>query len=172
MTKKYKKFLSEYKMKEKTTNRKLVELYSDMVYKIAKSYLKNTDDAEDIVQEVFVKYLDNKRPFINAEHEKNWIIRVTINLCYNELRSTQRRNKLCKTYQDEVFYEEHENSLCEYINKLKERYRVVFELYYLHDFTTKEISKILLITDMAVRTRLKRARNQLKKLMKEKGDWF
>lgn len=66
--------------------------YSDMVRRICFLYLKNNTDVEDVFQEVFLKLLQNKTPFENEEHEKAWIIRVTINKCKDLLKSFWRRN--------------------------------------------------------------------------------
>ena len=62
-------------------------LYGDMLYKIAYLYLGNQADAEDALQEVFIKLLSRTLPFKNAEHEKAWLIRVTQNKCRDMLRS-------------------------------------------------------------------------------------
>jgi RNA polymerase sigma-70 factor (ECF subfamily) len=142
---------------------KIVSEYADMIYKIAIRYLKNKDDAEDIVQEVFMKYVSNKTPFKNSEHEKYWIIRVTINICNNEISSGRKRKTIISDEIDE--YEKEvpfENTLSDLIDKLSEKYRTVFELYYLQDFSVSEISKILMITEASVRQRLMRARNKVK----------
>lgn len=142
---------------------KLIKEYADMIYRIAIRYLKNKDDAEDIVQEVFMKYVVNKTPFNNSEHEKYWIIRVTINLCNNEINSGRKRKTVISDkiyeYEEEIPFE---NSLFDLIEKLSEKYRTVFELYYLQDFSVSEISKILRITEASVRQRLMRARNKIK----------
>ena len=63
--------------------REIVEKYSDMIYRIAYQRVLNQYDAEDIVQEVFVKLLCNKNYFRDGEHVKAWLIRVTVNLCVN-----------------------------------------------------------------------------------------
>ena len=60
---------------------RLVEVYSDMITRISLMYLKQTCDAEDICQEVFLKLLTGNWEFLSYEHEKAWIIRTTINAC-------------------------------------------------------------------------------------------
>lgn len=59
----------------------VVDKYGNMVYRLAISYLKNTHDAQDIVQEVFIKYYNNEGKIQSEEHLKSWLLRVTINLC-------------------------------------------------------------------------------------------
>lgn len=63
-----------------------LEKYADMVRKISFMYLRNRDDVDDVFQEVFLKFLQNKVPFKNDQHEKAWLIRVTINKCKDLLK--------------------------------------------------------------------------------------
>ena len=63
----------------------VVDKYGNMVYRLAISYLKNTHDAQDVVQEVFIKYYNNEGKIQSEEHLKSWLLRVTINLCKNKL---------------------------------------------------------------------------------------
>lgn len=67
--------------------RRLVTAYADMILRISYQYLKQTQDAEDICQTVFLKYLSNNCEFDSVEHEKAWIIRATINTCKDHLKS-------------------------------------------------------------------------------------
>jgi len=69
------------------------ELYKTMIFRIAYSYLGNRQDCEDVMQDVFIKLCYNAPEFCTEEDEKRWLIRVTINLCKNYLRSYWRRNK-------------------------------------------------------------------------------
>lgn len=67
---------------------KAIEKYGDMVYKIAMNQMKNRSDADDIFQEVFIKWMQHREDFSNDTHEKAWLIRVTINQCKNILTSS------------------------------------------------------------------------------------
>ena len=71
--------------------RRLVDLYADTILRISYSYLKQTCDAEDICQTVFLKYLTNNCTFDSIDHEKAWIIRTTINACKDYLKSAHFR---------------------------------------------------------------------------------
>ena len=71
--------------------RRLVDLYADTILRISYSYLKQTCDAEDICQTVFLKYLTNDCTFDSIDHEKAWIIRTTINACKDYLKSAHFR---------------------------------------------------------------------------------
>ena len=64
-----------------------IERYADTVRRICMVHLKNLSDTEDIFQTVFLKYVLRSVPFESAEHEKAWIIRVTINACKDLLKS-------------------------------------------------------------------------------------
>ena len=70
----------------------VVDKYGNMVYRLAISYLKNTHDAQDIVQEVFIKYYNNEGKIQSEEHLKSWLLRVTINLCKNKLMLFWHKN--------------------------------------------------------------------------------
>lgn len=145
-------------------SKKLINKYADMIYSISIGYLKNKEDAEDIVQEVFIKYIEHiklNKKFNDEEHEKCWIIRVTMNLCSNYLKKNKMFSKI--TIQKDIFYkfDEDENYLLEKIDKLDLNYKTVFELFYFRDLKISEISKILNISKANVKTRLKRARDKI-----------
>ncbi len=87
----------------------LIDRYGNMVLRLAYTYLKNKADAEDIVQDVFLQVMEKQPEFQNAEHEKAWLVRTTINHCKNRLHTFWNRNKCsideiaeiskCDTYQ-------------------------------------------------------------------------
>lgn len=160
-------------MNEIFNSQKIIDKYADMIYRIANSYLENKADAEDIVQEVFIQYINyikTNNNFKDSEHEKCWLIRVTINLCYNENKSARITKTVplteCKFMATNNI---DEDFLFENLNKLKDKYRVVFELFYFEDLKISQISKILKISQANVKTRLRRARNELKKKICEIG---
>ena len=74
-------------MRTETEVSAAIDSYSDMVLRLCGVYLKNDADAEDIFQTVFLKYALHDRPFESAEHEKAWLIRVTVNACKDLLKS-------------------------------------------------------------------------------------
>jgi len=155
----------------KFDSKKLIDKYSNMIFKIALRYFESEADAEDIVQEVFLRYIGYIKTgniFNSDEHEKCWIIRVTMNLCCNAVN----RAKLTKTMPlNECFYMElnlnSENLLLEAVKKLDEKYKIVFELFYFDGLKVTEISKVLEISVSNVKTRLKRARDMVKDFMRK-----
>ena len=77
---------------DRTDAERLVQTYSDLILRLAYTYLKSTHDAEDICQNIFLKLLTGGRTFDSPAHEKAWIIRATANACKDSLRAAHRRN--------------------------------------------------------------------------------
>ena len=149
----------------------VINLYSDMVYRMAYSMVKNKFDAEDIHQEVFVRYLRKHPAFENAEHEKAWFLRVTINLCKN-LWKTAWKQKIVSLGERDLEEEAgergkaREDELIEIVKQLPQKYRMVIHLFYYEELSVEEISKVLGIKPSTVRTHLTRGRARLKELLK------
>lgn len=142
-----------------------IKTYSSMLLKIAFTYVKNTSDAEDIVQEVFVKILEKEPNFTNKDHEKAWLIRSTINMAKNYLSSSRFRMNL-PLMEDLSYLPEEESGLLEEVMDLPEKYRIVIHLYYYEGYSTKEIASTLGKRSSTIRTQLERGRNLLKKELK------
>lgn len=161
-------------MNEIFDSQKIINEYADMIYRIALGHLENKSFAEDIVQDVFITYINHIKEngiFEDKNHEKRWLIRVTINLCYNENKSAKRKNTVpladCNLLEANT-----DDRLLRYsLDKLKEKYRIVFELFYIDNFRISEISKILKISQANVKTRLKRAREMMKKIVQLGGEF-
>ena len=82
-------------MKSEEEAGRAIEQYADMVRRICMIHLKNYEDAEDIFQTVFLKYVLRSEPFDSPEHEKAWIIRVTVNACRDLVRETSKKAETC-----------------------------------------------------------------------------
>ena len=138
--------------------------YGNMLYKIAFLYLGNESDTEDVLQDVFTKYLYGNYKFKNSEHEKAWFIRVTQNKCLDYLKKSGRRNECIDdvpataTYKDEDM----EQDVIAKVIALPEKYKSAIILFYYNDYTVDEISKTLKISKSAVKKRLQRGRDILK----------
>lgn len=158
-------------MEDRFNSKNLIDNYSEEIYHIAIGYLDNEDDAEDVVQEVFVKYINHIKEgkrFTDKEHEKYWIIRVTMNICCNEVNSARKRMNI--PLKENLYFTlriDSESNLKEIINSLKDKYRIVFELFYINDLKISEISEILGISESNVKTRLKRARDKIKEYFEQ-----
>ena len=145
--------------------RRLVDLYADTILRISYSYLKQTCDAEDICQTVFLKYLTNDCTFDSIDHEKAWIIRTTINACKDLLRSFFRSRTVPLEQLVEVPqpFEPDERDLLEAVLALPAQYKDVVYLYYYEQYTALEIAQILHKNVNTVYTLLRRARERLRK---------
>ena len=133
----------------------------DMVYRLAISRVKNKEEAEDIFQEVFMKIYEKMPEFVSKENEKYWIIRVTINLSKNVLKTAWRR-KVTALENDIVFNEQEVSDVFFEVLRLPLKYRTIIQLFYYENLTIDEISDIMKINSNTVKTRLRRAREKLK----------
>lgn len=139
---------------------KMIEKYSDMVYRLALTRTKTKENSEDVYQEVFLK-LSKKLPnFENEEHEKAWLIRVTINCSKNLLNSNFF--KYTTEMKEEILFETKERHDIYYaVQELPLKYRTIIHLYYYENYKIEEISKILHIKENTIKSRLLRARKKL-----------
>ncbi len=138
------------------------EQYKNTLFRIAFTYLKNEEDCEDIIQEVFIKYLYSSPDFESLEHEKRWLIRVTINKCKNHLDLFWNRNRVCSDYLERCEMSSDEIDVISEIMKLPEKYKSVIYLYYVEGYKITEISEILKVKASAVKMRLKKGRELLR----------
>lgn len=147
-----------------------VEQYASMIRRICFYHLKNRADTEDVFQNVFLKYLLYDGAFADAEHEKAWFIRVSINACKDHLKSLLRR----RTLPFEVLAEEaaqmepEQYDLLEAVLALPAKYKDVIYLYYYEGYSAAEIGHILKIKENTVYSLLSRGRGMLKE--KLRGD--
>lgn len=152
---------------------RVVNTYGNMVYRIAYGYCKNASDAEDIVQNVYIKLLQSKTKFINEEHIRKWLIRVAANEAKNLCVSFWRRKIVPLEDSHEALLQwsgkEECSKLYEVVMDLPDKYRIVTYLYYYEDYAVREIAEILKLRETTVQTQLMRAREKLK--MKLKEDW-
>ena len=148
-----------------------VERNDQRLFLIALSFLGNKIDAEDALQDVFLKLWKRTEPFENDEHTDKFLTRVCINVCKNMLRSPFR--KRCTDLDDAqslyTFDSTQDYDLFCAVQSLPLKERAVVHLFYYEDLPVKEISKALHMSESAVKTALHRARNHLKDCLKEEG---
>ena len=153
---------------------RLIHLYMEDIYRVAFSGCRNRQDAEDITQEVFEALLrDGKRTFLDDEHVKRWLIRVTVNKCKSMWRTPWKR-KVDLSDQEIVSAEiewenEQEEQLFFALRKLPLKYAQIVHLFYFEDMKIKEIADVTGLSETAVATRLQRAREKLKTYLEESG---
>lgn len=142
-----------------------VETYADMLIRLAWQNTRSRADAEDIVQETFLRLL-KQRPFDSEEHRKAWLIRVTVNLCKDFHKSAHRRKTVpLDEARDQA--PEPEPELPEEFWALSERERSVLHLHYFEGYTIAEIASVLGKSPNTVGSWLTRAKARLKTMVWE-----
>ncbi len=145
---------------------KMVEKYSNMIYRLALIRTKTKENSEDVYQEVFLRLAKKMPDFKSEEHERAWLIRVTINCSKNLLNSKFFRNT-AELKEDIPFETEEKHDIYYSVQKLPIKYKTIVHLYYYENYKIKEISEILKMKENTVKSCLARAREKLK--MEEEG---
>lgn len=143
----------------------LTKKYFSMIFKLAFSQTKDKNHAEDVCQEVFLKFLSSEKNFENEEHAKAWLIRVTINTSKSVFTSSWFK-KTVPLSEDIVFETEEESDVFYAVMALPPKYRAVIHLFYYEDMSVAEIAKYLSINENTVKSQLRRAREMLKDTLK------
>lgn len=148
---------------EQEVNR-AVEEYSDMIRRLCMIHLKNYADTEDIFQTVFLKYVLSSVVFENKEHEKAWLIRVTINACKDLLKSffRSRITSLDEILEQAADMQEENKEVLEAVLSLPSKYRDVVYLHYYEGYTAPEIGRLLKKNVNTVYTLMTRSRHLLR----------
>ena len=146
-----------------------VEQYQNMVYRIALHYFGNPHDAEDVVQETFLRLYRQEQAFESDDHLRRWLMRVAVNLCKDALKSPWRKRRVAlESIPDQPIFDRLEQGdLYREVMALPEKYRTVLNLYYYEELSTKEIAELLNLRQTAVTTRLFRGRAILKERLGE-----
>ncbi len=140
--------------------------HRERVFRLAVSCLKNRQDAEDALQEVFLKYYRFAPEFADGEHEKAWLLRVTLNTCRSILRSPWRRMMSCLS--DSLTAPQvRDDGLIELVHRLNARQAAVVHLYYYEEYPVRDIARMMHISEGTVKSRLSRAREQLRAMLEE-----
>lgn len=140
---------------------KLYDTYAQDVYRLSLSYLRNTQDAEDVCHGVFLTLVEKDIALFPGK-EKAWLLKAAANACKNHLKSFWKLNR--EELDDRmVFADDGDRELWAIVGTLPPKYRAVIHLYYYEGYPQDEIARILGITRTAVQTRMQRARNLLEK---------
>lgn len=136
-------------------------LYKNLIFHIAFTYVKNKEDCEDIIQEVFIKYMWNRQEFEDDEHEKRWLIKVTVNQCKNFLKLFWNKNKvIMEDFEKLNLSTENQDILLE-VMSLPRKYKIVIYLHYYEGYKCREIGEILDQKESTIKMRLKKGRELL-----------
>ena len=148
----------------------VLQEYADMVYRIAFSRTKNRADAEDVMQEVFLRYLRCKTAFNDETHRKNWLLRCAVNCNKSLISSAWFRRTTALTEDALPAQEPAQESIYPAVLALPQKYRTVIHLHYYEDMPIAEIAAVLQMKEATVKTRLHRARALLREALKGEFD--
>lgn len=156
--------------KDDISAEELISKYSDMVYRVAFSRTQNEEDARDITQDVFLKYLKYVRAgntFREEEHRKAWLLKVAVNTGNTFVKTAWFRHRADFTEAADRMQEMEEPSpVYDAVMALPEKYRLAIHLFYYEELSIKEIGSVLQLSETAVKSRLHRAREILKEKLK------
>ena len=143
--------------------------YADHVFAAAFSVCRNQADADDAMQDTFIKYNESGQEFRDENHIKAWLLRVAINRAKDIRASFWRRNKVSwEEYMASLTFEEPEDSrLFDAVMRLPDKYRTVIHLFYYDEYSISEIAGILHSREGTIKSRLSRGRSLLKTILKE-----
>jgi len=139
-----------------------VKKYSQMLFRICYNILGNKQDAEDALQETFLRYILKAPLFKDSDHEKAWLIKVATNISknmcrFNNLHAAENLEELRG-----IGIKDADRDIFELIMSLPSKYKIVLDLYYIEGYKANEIAKIINISPVAVRKRLQYGRRLLK----------
>ena len=147
------------------------DAYGNSILRLAYSYLHSMEDAEDILQDTIIRFMDRAPLFENESHERAWLLRVAANLSknridYNKTRQTDELN-------EELVSESREDLsfVWESVKKLPVPQREVVHLFYQENLSTAEIARVLKEKESTVRSHLKRGRDRLRNILREEYDF-
>ena len=144
------------------------EKYMDTIYRVAYSWTKNTDDANDVTQDVLIQLYKTTKEFESDSHMKNWLIKVTVNCCKMIFRSPWSKMEDIENYGETLGFEDESYlDLFQAVMNLDKKYRVPLMLFYYEGYSTAEIASLLGIPEKTVSTRLFRAKGRLRNYLKE-----
>lgn len=155
---------------DETTIEQLVRRYGDTVYRLAYAQTRSRHDADDIFQEVFLRVAQHRPVFDSDAHAKAWLLRVTLNCLKSHWRAAWRRHDVPLDERIPLPAPE-ERALDDALRRLAPKYRAAVHLFYYEGYSAEEIARMTGEKPSAIRTRLTRARAQLREMLKgEMGD--
>lgn len=145
----------------------LIGKYRDSVFALSFCICKDREDADDVVQEVFVKYHFSGKEFESERHIHSWLCKVAVNLSRNRVKCFWRSHKeSIEEYKKTLsFGTEEDGELFSAVMSLPRKYRTALHLHYFEGYSVKEISKMLGISESNAKARLGRGRKALKSII-------
>lgn len=143
----------------------MINRYFDTVYRLALSRTKDKSHAEDVTQDVFLRYIKTDKEFESEEHIKAWLIRVTIN-CSNSLFTSSWYKNSAPLTEDIKFETQEKSDVYYAVMELPSKYRTVIHLFYYEDMSVSDIANVMNTKESTVKSQLHRGREMLKKTLK------
>ena len=143
--------------------RELYERNFDTLYRVCYMYMKNIQDTEDAVHNAFLKAIETRKQFESENHEKAWLIRVASNICKNMLKAACRKNEPL----NDNIPEKKVSRTLPMSTELPDKLKIPVYLFYYDGYSSEEIGQMLHISSSAVRTRLQKAREQLRNVLSD-----
>ena len=148
----------------------MIEKYFDTVYRLALSQTKDRYRADDVLQDVFLRYIKTDKDFESEEHVKAWLIRVTVNCCKSTFTNSWFK-KTVPLSEDLVFETPEQYDVYAAVEKLPKKYRAVIHLFYFEDLSVKAIADILKTKETTVKSQLHRGREMLKIMLGGRSEY-
>ena len=145
----------------------VIHTYGNTLYRLSFVMLGNESDAEDAVQEAFIKYMQKAPRFESPDHEKAWLITVTSNHCRDILRFRKRHPQIDLVHLNEPISHASDSGILEALMALPEKFRLVLTLYYVEEYRIDEIARIIGKTPSAVKMRLQKGRKLLEEVYRK-----
>lgn len=144
-----------------------VERWGDLVWRLALARMASVADAEDVFQEVFLRYFRHEDKFESDEHRRAWLIRCTINRARSALASPWRRRVLPMETAEEIGVRDENRAVYAAVLALPPKYRTVVHLHYFEGLSVAEIAADLGCAEGTVKSQLHRARALLKEALQD-----
>lgn len=148
---------------------RLYEKYADDMYRLCLVYLKRREDAEEAVTDAFIRAMERAPSFENEAHEKGWLMKTTVNICRNMLRSAWTRYVVSNDEVLSYMATPEEISVMEEVLSLPPKYRVIIYMHYYQGYKAAEIAKMLGMNESTVLSRLSRGRQKLREILTQGG---
>lgn len=145
------------------------EAYAEMIYRLGFTYMKNASDAEDVVQETFLRLVRQTAHFANEEHVKAWLIVTASNYCKSMLRHWWNRREEMRELEKKSEDSPDQDAILDAVLELPDKYKTAIFLYYYEGYSSEEIARILHKPAGTIRSYLFKGRLLLKEII-QKGD--
>lgn len=142
----------------------ILDMYGNMLFRLCIIILGNSNDAEDVIQETLIKYIQKAPAFKNIEHEKAWLITVATNKCRDILRFKKRYPMIDINEIKEFTKDTSDSGILDLLMTLPDKFRIVLILYYVEGYKIEDIASIIGKTKSAVKMRLQKGRRLLREL--------